>query len=521
MKLPHRLGAWGTWLRRQDWLFHIGLLVGLVIFYRGSYQLPISAAGLSLFGIAALIRPDLALVYVPMTVPLFFMPKGIWDVRYGIRASGIRFPLHEVVLLVTLATTLLHMAVGAVRGWLRRGLAKVVASLREHILPIRPHLLHWLPMLLLLVAGSIGVWIVPAAERGNALREWRWLIAEPLIFYGLVRWHLWQDQHQQDQQQDQQQQQRDSLRFALVWGFVIGGGLVGLVGILQYWGINLAPHIGDEVGFSQDVLVVEGVKRVNSVYGHANNLALTMGRVWALAGVLALAYVEGQRKWVAVLAGGLCLFALGGLYVAFSKGANLGALAGVLFLLAAQVGLILRGGDASARQRVVPLAVLLVIVLFVMASGMRVERLQLMGASSHVRLMTWASAWEIIQSHPLLGLGLDQFNRVYQQVMHPSLVGTTEQYISHPHNLLFDLWLRVGVLGIVAFAWLLGRFFRRVGGVLFLGKGAALALDSRVRLLYAGAGAAMLASIVHGMVDNWYFVPDLAMAFWLLVAVVE
>jgi O-antigen ligase len=373
-------------------------------------------------------------------------------------------------------------------------------------------------MLLLLVAGSIGVWIVPAAERGNALREWRWLIVEPLIFYGLVRWNLWH------QQQNQQHQRRDRLRFALVWGLVIGGGLVGLVGILQYWGINLAPHIGDEVGFGQDVLVVEGVKRVNSVYGHANNLALTMGRVWALAGVLALAYVEGQRKWVAVLAGVLCLFALGGLYVAFSKGANLGVLAGVLFLLAAQVGLILRGGDASARQRVVPLVVLLVIVLFVMASGMRVERLQLMGASSHVRLMTWASAWEIIQAHPLLGLGLDQFNRVYQQVMHPSLVGTTEQYISHPHNLLFDLWLRVGMLGIVAFAWLLVRFFRRIGGVLFLGEGAAelaLGRDSRVRLLYAGAGAAMLASIVHGMVDNWYFVPDLAIAFWLMIAVVE
>ena len=36
-----------------------------------------------------------------------------------------------------------------------------------------------------------------------------------------------------------------------------------------------------------------------------------------------------------------------------------------------------------------------------------------------------------------------------------------------------------------------------------------------------GALAAMTAALVHGLVDNFYFVPDLALAFWLLLALVE
>jgi len=42
----------------------------------------------------------------------------------------------------------------------------------------------------------------------------------------------------------------------------------------------------------------------------------------------------------------------------------------------------------------------------------------------------------------------------------------------------------------------------------------------------AGGGPARLskdsgAVLVHGLVDNFYFVPDLAIAFWLLIALVE
>jgi hypothetical protein len=64
---------------------------------------------------------------------------------------------------------------------------------------------------------------------------------------------------------------------------------------------------------------------------------------------------------------------------------------------------------------------------------------------------------------------------------------------------------------LVAFGWLLARFFR--DAVRKVRDGAAPQA--------AGALAAMVAALAHGLVDNFYFVPDLALGFWLLLILVE
>jgi hypothetical protein len=40
-------------------------------------------------------------------------------------------------------------------------------------------------------------------------------------------------------------------------------------------------------------------------------------------------------------------------------------------------------------------------------------------------------------------------------------------------------------------------------------------------LLTRGALAALAAALVHGLVDTFYFWPDLAVTFWLLIALIE
>jgi O-antigen ligase len=134
--------------------------------------------------------------------------------------------------------------------------------------------------------------------------------------------------------------------------------------------------------------------------------------------------------------------------------------------------------------------------------------------STPPRLLLWREAVGYIRRYPL-GIGLDQFVFYHdpsngRSLIDPALVGTSEQYAAHPHNLLLDIWLRLGPLGLVAFGWLLVRFFRR-GLRMVRADAAPLAL---------GALAAMVAALAHGLVDNFYFVPDLALAFWLLIALV-
>jgi hypothetical protein len=63
---------------------------------------------------------------------------------------------------------------------------------------------------------------------------------------------------------------------------------------------------------------------------------------------------------------------------------------------------------------------------------------------------------------------------------------------------------------LLAFGWLLIRFFRDAWH--------AEEAPAASWPLALGALAAMAAALVHGLVDNFYFVPDLAIAFWLLLA---
>ncbi|NTW01210.1 MAG: hypothetical protein HGA19_07830 [Oscillochloris sp.] len=349
------------------------------------------------------------------------------------------------------------------------------------------------PLALFALAGIWGFLV--AADRGPALRELRWLIIEPLIFCALLLGYA---------------RLRGPGYWRMIFGFWLAGGAIGgLVGMLQFFGLNLAPLIGAKAGFSEDTIAVEGVRRVTGLYGHPNNLGLAMGRYWLVAAALAhVAFWDGpggvariRRAWPMLLVALICL---AGLLASFSRGAYLGAAAGATVL-----GLLL------IPQRMLPPRRVLVPVLVLAGLGaigilallaLNVERFNLLGSSSGIRVQTWRSALAMLRDHPL-GVGLDQFGRLYPQYIDPTLAGTNELHTAHPHNLLLDITLRMGPLGLVTFAWLIVLFYRRVGAHL----GAPLRI---------GATAAMTAALVHGLVDSFYFWPDLAFAFWLFLALV-
>jgi O-antigen ligase len=470
------------------------MAAALALFYWGGVPAP-ALLGLLIFGLLALHRPDLGLLFVPLTMPLYLIPAAI----AGLRADPSRpfmLPLHEAALLIVAAAT--------AAGWLWRYLADRAWRARVTIRPALLARAH-APQLLFLGAGMWGLAI--AIERGAALIEFRRLIVEPLLFYALLKWQA------ADRAALGLSDERAPLA-GLIWAFVLGGALVGLLGLLQYVGLDLAPFLGSKQCFAPDggvcsnIVLDGGVRRVLSVYGHPNNLGLFLGRVWPIAAALALAGQAPKTKdqrWRALVFGLAALLCLGGIVVSFSRGAWLGALA-ALALLALPF---LR---ARFGSRAAPALVALGVVLAALAGLGLTVRGDLAGGSTPVRLLLWREAIGYIRLHPL-GIGLDQFVSYHdpnsgRSLIDPSLIGTSEQYAAHPHNLLLDIWLRLGPLGLAAFGWLLARFF--AAGRARLGHPVAL-----------GALAAMTAALVHGMVDTFYFVPDLALAFWLLIALVE
>jgi O-antigen ligase len=87
-----------------------------------------------------------------------------------------------------------------------------------------------------------------------------------------------------------------------------------------------------------------------------------------------------------------------------------------------------------------------------------------------------------------------------------------ERCISHPHNLFLDFWLSTGVVGLAAALWLIGLFA-------FLGVRGWLAAPAQWSGPLLGALLVMVAIVVHGEVDNSYFLPDLSVIFWLCLGV--
>ena len=142
--------------------------------------------------------------------------------------------------------------------------------------------------------------------------------------------------------------------------------------------------------------------------------------------------------------------------------------------------------------------------------------------SGEERLLLWLASLHMIRDHPLLGVGPDQFLYYYSNryTSHPYWISTLnghptvvvrEPDLSHPHNLLLDLWLSAGLLGLAGYIVVFVALLRR--GVSLWRRGPAWA-----RPLALGVCGSVVAGVVHGMVDSAYFVPDLALAFWWAVA---
>ena len=459
------------------------MLVGLWLFLldRGpAVQLP----GLALFLACAIARPDLALAFVPLTVPLYLIPANLG----GLRGGTTFIPLHEAALALAALAALFHASAARLRGF----------PLRLSPPPLA------LPIALLLCAGVVGVVIAVPEGRAAALRELRWMLVEPLLFYALLCGGA----------RDDAPSAQRPLHPAVV-GLLAAGVWVAGVGLLQAVGVDLVPYFGvQRQGFGASQVETGGVLRVSSVFGHPNNLGLFLGRVWPIAAALALgALPEGARRPRAVALAGVAIICLAGIAVSFSRGAWLGALAaaGVL-TLGALWG---QRGTGGARRGVTMLPLAAVALALALVLGLALTlRGGVAGGSADARLLLWREALGYLAARPW-GLGLDQFYYYHnpefgRSLIDASLVGTSEQFAAHPHNLLLEMWVAVGPLGALAFAAIIVAALRR--GAPSLASGDALAL---------GAVAALAAALTHGLVDRFYFLPDLAITFWLLVAACE
>jgi putative inorganic carbon (HCO3(-)) transporter len=198
------------------------------------------------------------------------------------------------------------------------------------------------------------------------------------------------------------------------------------------------------------------------------------------------------------------------LFLTYSRGGWLLSLPAALLT----VGL-LRGVSTSIRQstrRVALIAVagvVLCALLLVPVVGTRrfASLFDFEQGTTFRRIKLWEATWDMIRDHPITGVGLDNF--LYQYPNYMLAEAWQEPDLSHPHNIVLDYWTRLGIAGVVVLIWLEIAFF-----TLALRQYRCLP-DGDGRAIILGWIASMAAMLAHGLIDNSYFLVDLAFIFFL------
>ena len=520
--LGRRAGAWA----KRDRLVTAASIGTLALFALTPWP-ALAFIPLAAYAALAWLRLDIALCMLPLTFPYWYVPKSV--------VGHLVFPLSEIALGVCAAVALGRLAARWITGrW--GGSPDLMPDVTAGAKPA-PGMVTWarragMSLGWPLAAGA-GVFVLgatlsllAAVRPHEALRAYRWEIVEPLLYLALLLGVV---------------RGRGSVRW-MVWALLASAGVVALLAIVQVtvWPVVFTPLAqGNRLApLARDV---GGVYRATGIiFGSGNSLGAWMERALPLGLALIMAPrsmahgMDGLSRRARLAAGGLCLACLLALIWSGSRGAWVGALAGVALVacLAAVgrpwlVAAVAAVGGAVALWLRGPLAAV--------ALGGH-------GGTGELRTLVWLAAWHMLRDHPLLGIGLDQFVYLYSNLYtaHPywitSLNGRPtevwrEPTLAHPHNLALDLWLSVGVLGLMGFVvvvwalgrrcWRLWRAGQRAGHRSGANESGANESGANWAAVVAlGVMGSMLAGLVHGMVDSAYFLPDLALVFWWSVGLV-
>ncbi|HUS15050.1 MAG TPA: O-antigen ligase family protein [Chloroflexia bacterium] len=414
-----------------------------------------AAVGAAAFIALAIWKPHLTPIPIVAGMALFARPRAIG--RYV-------FPLDEFLIFAAVGAWALRDGL----AWLRAKdpLGRVVPVLRDAV----RHPFAWAAAGFL-VAGVLSLVLPHPSHRAEALREFRWTIVEPVLFFALLARYV--------------RTERDILR--ILTAFLVSCALNAQVGVDQY--------------LSGNTWSMEGVGRAIGLYTGATAFGIFVGRGLAIAAALAIFLPPAnetlrRHRWAYML---LCVPLALGMVFSFTRGAWIGVFVAIVGIAAL----------ARARRVLIPtlgVAVAGFAALLIIFRG--AERFSLTGSSNLSRFAIWRPAWAIIKDHPLTGIGLDQF--LYQDPAY-GIPNTRFQTVNHPHNLLLDAWLRLGVWGLALVLALLAVYF--LSGLRAYRGRRGTVVGGLVLALLAG----MIDYVVHGMVDQAYFTQDLALSFWMML----
>jgi O-antigen ligase len=442
-------------LKQEVSQFGIAIILtgGLVAFDLPFVVLVIACA---ILFILILNRPIIGLCLIIGWSPFFLFPVELY--RFA-------FPIAELLLIITFATWIINQLIDY-------RIHKV--AFKIHLHPLDYGVIAWM------ILGVIALFW--SQYRSSALTELRTLIIEPSIFYLMIRTY-------------KQGSHPVSLSFYLVHALLVSGIVVSVIGLAYF------------VQGKAIITAEDGTMRLASVYGSPNNVALLIGRCLPFG--LAFALLQTNLLWRSFYGFSIFIMAIA-LVLTQSTGALIigvpVSLVFVIFLVFGRKALLPVSGLVSLG--------LIGVAILTQVSARFAKLLSLDEGTNFLRIRVWESALDIIRQHPITGLGLDQFLYVFRGgYVKPDAIFDME--LSHPHNVIFDFWIRLGVFGVITLLWLQFHFWR-ITYKLYRST----SLSTIDRIIVIGAMGCMVNLVSHGLVDNSVFVLDLSFIFMMLLGIV-
>ena len=128
------------------------------------------------------------------------------------------------------------------------------------------------------------------------------------------------------------------------------------------------------------------------------------------------------------------------------------------------------------------------------------------------RLDVWNASWLAIQDFPFTGIGMGAFT-VTIPLLYP--IPFTVESFPHAHNIFLQVALDLGFPGLIAFLAMLINLV-----VMLVALLRRPTVDSLHRTLAIGASAALLAMLIHGLMDATTWGVKLAFLPWTLYALI-
>lgn len=431
-----------------------------------------------------------------------------------------RLPWAVLFVIAALPSYLIRFSIGPIPTTLLEGMILIIIAVwvlqkiqttKFSILSASWRTPFSIPVTLFLVAATISLFVAPDLRAAAGI--WKAYFLEPILFFIVLNDLL------------RNRVTRSTLHVTHLIAALAASLIVpGLFAIYQKFTGAFIPN---------PFWAAEATRRVTSFYGFPNAIGLYFAPIIMLLigsaiHLLSIRHLErsershtSQLEEISPLAsrlgrndtGGsrllhatyyllLTFLALAAIIFAQSKGALAGIFAGLIFFAI----------FAKGYRKIFVSIIVAAIISTALAPQFRTltgARTVSGGGSLEVRTQQWAETWAMLKERPILGAGLSG----YQTRIAPFHQKKYIEIFMYPHNIVLNFWSETGLLGLLAFAWLVVLFFRATIPPLKLRGGRGSYEPITIAVI-----ASMVALLAHGLVDVPYFKNDLALLFWIVYA---